>query len=110
MQKTPCFTQPAAVVAVAASVMMISCLQVLYRSLQCGNEFLDRSTRCIRSTILVKPLASRAEIAINAFAVGIVVTTRVVAIREVDVSFDKPARVLEQFCYIARDGPTAAAG
>ncbi len=110
VQETSSFTQPAAIVAVASSFVTISCLQVVHRNLQCGNEFLDRAVLCVRSTILVKPLASHAKTAIDAFAGGIVVVTRMAAIREVDVSSDKPARVLEQLRHIARDGSCAAAG
>ena len=75
MQKASSFTQPAAIVAVATSIVMISCLQVVHRNLQRGNEFLGRAVLCVGSTVLVKPLASHAKIAIDAFAGGIVVTT-----------------------------------
>jgi len=96
VQKASRFTQPAAIVAVATSFVMISRLQVVHRNLQRGNEFLGRAVLCVRSTILVKPLAGRTKSTVNAFAFGIVVTTRMAAICEVDVSFDKPAGVLEQ--------------
>ncbi len=96
VQEAPSFTQPAAIVAVAASGVMISFLQVFHRGFQSGNEFLGRAVLCVRRTILIKPMAGSAKIAIDAFALGIVVATGVAAIREIDVSFDKPARVLKQ--------------
>ena len=90
------FSQPATVAAVAMLAVVGLRLQMLDSCLQGRNEFVNGAGISAWSPVLIEPLAGVAEVTTCAFSNAVVVVPAVVAMREIDVSFDHPTWVLEQ--------------
>src|SRR5210317_556461 len=101
----PGLAQPAAGLAVTTFLVLVRVPQVLDGRLQRVSELLDGRLVQRARSMLVQPVACAAELAFRAFLNESVVVAAVTTIREIDVAFENPARILEQVSDIARDRP-----
>ena len=94
------FVQPFAGVAVTVPVMVggVGTLPVHigYGRLQGSQEVRERGVRCWLPTIPVEPAAGAAKATNFAAAVVLLEAALQVAVGEVDLALDKPARIVEQ--------------